>query len=75
VGLERPVSRAISARETGPRRRIVSSADRSLIARSRLGVPAENVFSIGLPPSVDSAGSSHPAERLLTPATIVRNLS
>jgi hypothetical protein len=40
VGLDRPLSRATWARETGPRRWISSRMVRALIARSRLGVPA-----------------------------------
>ena len=39
VGLERPLSRATWARETGPVRWIRSRMARALIARSRLGVP------------------------------------
>ena len=39
VGLDRAVSRAIWAREIGPRRGTDSRTVRSLIARSRLGVP------------------------------------
>src|SRR6266536_3944953 len=40
VGLDRPLSRATWARETGPVRWISSRMDLALIARSRLGVPA-----------------------------------
>ena len=39
VGLDRPLSRATWARETGPLRWIRSRMVRALIARSRLGVP------------------------------------
>ena len=46
VGLERPLRRASSARDTEPAERISSSTARSLIARSRLGVPGENAGSI-----------------------------
>ena len=46
VGFERPLRRATSARETEPVVRISSSTARSLIARSRLGVPGENAGSI-----------------------------
>jgi len=42
VGLDRSLSRAIWARETGPICRTNSSTERSLIAFSRLGVPAAN---------------------------------
>src|SRR5579859_7538719 len=45
VGLERPLTRATCARDSGPRRWMSSSTERSLIARSRLGVPAVNLLS------------------------------
>jgi hypothetical protein len=45
VGLESSLSREIWALETGPVRRTNSRTVRSLIARSRLGVPAANVWS------------------------------
>jgi hypothetical protein len=45
VGLERSLSRAICALETGPMRRTNSSTERSLIARRRLGVPPGNLSS------------------------------
>jgi hypothetical protein len=41
--LDRSLSRAICARETGPIWRTNSRTERSLIALSRLGVPAANV--------------------------------
>ena len=50
VGLDNPESRAICARDTGPIARMNSSTERSLIARSRLGVPAAKVWSPPVPP-------------------------
>ena len=44
VGLDKAVSRAIWARDTGPTRRTLSSTVRSLMTRSRLGVPATEVW-------------------------------
>jgi hypothetical protein len=43
--LDRPLSLAIWARETGPTSRMNSRTARSLMALSRLGVPAAKVWS------------------------------
>ena len=48
VGLDSAVSRASCAREIGPMRRTHSSTVRSLIARSKLGVPVTAVPSIAM---------------------------
>ena len=58
VGFDRPVRRATSARDTGPSRRISSSTERSFIARSTLGVPAEKIRSVlvARPPRAEPGG-------------------
>src|SRR4029453_17972502 len=66
VGLDRSLSRAICARETGPIRRTNSRTDRSLIARRRLGVPPGNVSSILGPSPPPRGHGEYSQETFLT---------